>query len=99
MGTFHRNTEAPPEAGGQVTTMTGTTPTKPTLKTYWSASLKRAVTVPENSERIQIDELLLATHYLLGAIQLTGLTPTDPAAREAWDRLVARTTRAVAAIK
>jgi hypothetical protein len=75
------------------------TPALPNPKTYWSASLKRAVTVPEDDQRIQIDELLLATQDLLSAIQLTGITPTDPAASEIWQRLVARATKAVAAMK
>ena len=70
-----------------------------TPKTYWSASLKRAVTVPEDDERRRIDDLLAATKNLLAAIQLTGVAPADAIAKKAWDDLLARTTDAVAAFR
>ncbi|MGD0774866.1 MAG: hypothetical protein ABSC05_18795 [Candidatus Solibacter sp.] len=73
------------------------TSTKP--KTYWSASLKSAVTVPEDDERPRIDDLLVAANNLLSAIQLMGLTPNDTAAKEVWNNLLARTRDAVAAFK
>jgi hypothetical protein len=73
------------------------TATKP--KTYWSASLKKSVTVPDDDERPRIDDLLAATNNLLSAIQLTGLAPSDAAANEVWNNLLARTRDAVAAFK
>jgi hypothetical protein len=74
-------------------------PTTTKTKTYWSASLKGAVTVPDDDERPRIDDLLAATSNLLAAIQLTGLAPNDDAAKEVWNNLLARTTDAVAAFK
>ena len=68
-------------------------------KTYWSASLKRAVTVPEDDERPRIDDLLAATKNLLAAIQLTSVSPSDAAAKHVWDDLLASTKDAVAAFK
>ena len=73
--------------------------TTPKPKTYWSGSLKRAVTVPEDDERPRIDELLTAADNLLAAIQLADVTPTDAAARYAWHESVCAAQRAVAALK
>jgi len=70
-----------------------------TPKTYWSASLKSAVTVPDDDERPRIDDLLVATNNLLAAIQLMGLAPTDSAAHGVWNGLLARTRNAVNAFK
>ena len=53
-------------------------------KTYWGASLKRAVTVPEDDERPRIDDLMAATKNLLAAIQLTSVSPSDAAAKKVW---------------
>ena len=68
-------------------------------KIYWSATLQRAVTIPEDDERHRIDDLLTATDDLLVVIQLTGLAPSDPAALAMWNEFLARTTRAVQAFK
>ncbi|HWR52215.1 MAG TPA: hypothetical protein VN428_13980 [Bryobacteraceae bacterium] len=58
------------------------------LKTYWSRSLNRAVTIPVDDDRPRIDALLEATQDLLAAIDLSGVAPADPAAGEAWQTLV-----------
>jgi hypothetical protein len=55
--------------------------------------------VPDDDERPRIDDLLAATTNLMAAIQLTDLAPTDAAAKEVWNSLVARTRDAVAAFK
>jgi hypothetical protein len=62
-------------------------------------SLKAAVSVPDDDERRRIDDLLVATNNLLAAIQLMGLAPTDSAANEVWNNLLARARDAVTAFK
>jgi hypothetical protein len=69
------------------------------MKTYWSRSLNRAVTIPEDDERPRIDALLEATQNLLAAIDLSGVAPADPAAREVWEPLVQTARDALAALR
>ena len=44
-------------------------------------------------------DLLAATDNLLSAIQLTGIAPSDTAAKEVWNNLLTRTRDAVEAFK
>ena len=69
------------------------------IKTYWSRSLNRAVTIPEDDERLRIDALLETTQDLLAAIDLSAVAPADPAAKKVWDNLVATARTAAAAFR
>ncbi len=74
-------------------------PTTTKTKTYWSASLRRAVTIPDDDERHRIDELLQATGDLLAAIRLTGVQPSDQNALLVWQQVVERAALATAAFR
>jgi hypothetical protein len=73
--------------------------TNTTVKKYWSSSLGRAVTVPEDDERPRIDELVEAVDNLLVAIQLTGMAPADQQARAIWNEVLARATLALQTVR